>query len=250
MHRSLRSTLLTIAAGIFITAAQATATTITATTFPGWKSALTGSPTDLNFQTVSYTSYNTSLGITLAAMGNPSIGFTFTGPDGSGWALQGTSYNGYVGLAGSTDSGAAIKVTMPSGGENAILLSVASTSGTPLTLTLSDGESFTVSGGLFGMSISHTITWLSLSTTAGSQAIIDDFLYGTSSLTQDGNGGGSQNPATTPEGATAILVAAGALILIGVRRKFGFIGEGLAALARRSRAVGRRADSCGSTAVA
>ncbi len=216
MYRGLRPALLTIAAGVILTAGQAGATTITTTTYNSWKATLSGTPTDLNFSAVTYASYNTSSGITLAATGNPSIGFVFTGPDASGWWLEGTAFTGHLGLGGSTDAGAGINVATPAGGENAILLSVTSTSGAPLTLTLSDGESFSIGTGLFGLSISHPITSAFLTTAPGSQAIIDDFVFGTSSLTQDGTG----NPPAVAEGATFMLVAGGSLILFGARRKF------------------------------
>jgi hypothetical protein len=223
MYRGLRPSSLALATGVLFAAGSMMATTITTTSYNNWKATLTGAPTDLNFSTVTYASYNTPSGITLSATGNPSIGFVFTGPDGSGWWLEGTAFTGHLGLGGSTDSGAGINVATPGGGENAILLSVASTSGSPLTLTLSDGESFSIGTGLFGLTLSHPITSALLTTSAGSQAIIDDFVFGTSSLTQDGSGNG--NPPAVSEGATFILVAAGSLILIGARRRFASAGD-------------------------
>jgi hypothetical protein len=222
MHRGLRNILFSISTGLLLTAGLAPATTITSTTFQSWKASLTGAPTDTDFSPVQFRSYNTAAGLNLSAAGNSSVLFGFTGPDNGGFQLSGTTYNGLVGLAGSADSGAGINVAMPSSGENAILLSVGSTSGTSLTVTLSDGETFSISSGLFGLSISHPITSLLLSTSPGSQAVIDDLWYGSSSLTQDQTGGSPVgDPATAPEGATLLLMAGGSLILFGARRKFG-----------------------------
>jgi len=223
MYRGLQNALFTLATGFLITVGSATATTITSTTFPSWKTNLTGSPTEVDFSKVGFNSYNTAGGLNLSAVGNSSVIFGFTGPDNGSFQLSGTSYQGLTALAGSTDSGAAINVTMPSAGENAVLLSMGSTSGTPLTLTLSDGESFSLSSGLFGLSISHPITSFVLTTTPGSQAVIDDLWYGNSSLTQDQGSG--NNPAPDSEGATLILIIGGSLILFGVRRKFGSVVE-------------------------
>jgi hypothetical protein len=223
MHRRLRNLFIT-AAGLLITVGAATATTITNTNFQSWKATLTGSPTEADFSGIQFHSYNTAAGINLSAIGNSSVMFNFTGPDNGGYSLSGASYNGFTSLEGSTDSGAAIDVTLPSTGENAFVLGVASTSGTPLTLTLSDGESFSLSNGAFGVSISHPVTSFLLTTTAGSKPIIDDFWYGASSLMQDppqgsGNLGGASD---APEGATLLLVSGGSLILVGARRKFRF----------------------------
>jgi hypothetical protein len=91
-------------------------------------------------------------------------------------------------------------------------LGLATTGNTPVTLTLSDGESFSsISTAFFGVSISHPITWLTLTTTTGSAVIVDDFYYGVSSLPQD---------SPTSEGATMAMCGGGLLVLLGsVRRK-------------------------------
>jgi hypothetical protein len=215
---------LAVMAGAFF-AVQAGATTITSTSFSGWKSSLTGSPNEADFSAVSYTNYNTSSGITLSGIGDSASQFTFTGPDNGSYALSGVNYNNFVALQGSADANAGINVALPGSGENAFLLVVGSTGSTGLTLTLSDGESFSLSSGLFGVSISHPVTSFSLTTSVGSQAVIDDFWYGASSLTQDSNGSNppASDPgsgAAAPEGATILMVAGGSLILIGARRKF------------------------------
>jgi hypothetical protein len=212
MHRGLLSILFILSAFTF-SFRSAQATTITTTTFNNWKATLTGSPVEADFTAVQFRNYNTSAGLVLAAIGNPSVGFTFTGPDNGSYSLTGTTYNGVTGLAGSSDAGAALQVTMPASGENAILLSIGSTSGTPLTLAFSDGETFSSNGGLLGFSISHTISWLQVTTTSGSQAVINDFWFGNSSLAQDATG--------VPEGRTLLLMSGGLLILAGAGRRFG-----------------------------
>jgi hypothetical protein len=217
MHRRLASTLLTISAGLLIAIGHAGATTITSTGLAAWKTSLTGSATELDFSRVQFANYNTASGIALNAIGNSSIAFGFTGPDNGGYVLSGSTYNGFVALAGSTDAGAGINIATPAGGENAVWVSIGSTSSTPLTLTFSDGQTFTLGNGFFGVSISHMITSLLITTTPGSQAVINDFWFGTSSLAQDQ--GGSGNPSSAPEAATAALIAGGLLIVAGARRR-------------------------------
>jgi hypothetical protein len=219
MRRVLSSSLLFTAAMLCFGAHRAQATTITSSTFANWKTSLTGSPTEADFTKISYVSYSTSSGISLPSTGNSSLVFTFTGPDGSNWTLNGVKYNNFTSLEGGSDSSAAIKIALPGSGDNAILLGLASVSNTPITVTLSDGETFTVtSNGLLGLSISHLITSVTVSTTSGSEAVINDFWYGTSSLAQDTSGSG--NASATPECATMLLIAGGLLVVVGANRKF------------------------------
>ena len=208
-----------------VLAGSAAATSVTSVSFKSWKTTLTGAPTEADFTAVQFTNYNTAAGLTLSAIGANSLGTTFTGPDNGNYSLSGTSYNGFTALAGSADSGAALNVVMPSGGQNAFLIVAGSTGATPLTLSLSDGESFAISSGLFGIAVSHPVSSFALTTTAGSQAVIDDFWFGNSALTQDSSGPGGSTPPgdVTPsaEGASLVLMAGGALILFGAWRKFG-----------------------------
>jgi hypothetical protein len=213
-----------LVAGALTGASSATATSVTTTSFSSWKTTLTGSPSEADFSVVSFTNYNTANGLTLPTIGNSSQGFVFTGPDNGAYQMTGISYNSYTSLAGGSNSGAGLKVAMPGSGVNAFLLSVGSTGGTPLTLMLSDNETFALSNGLFGISISHPISSLLLTTTAGSQAVIDDFWFGSSSLTQDptnpGGSGSGQGAAPVAEAATSLMMAGGCLLLFGVCRKF------------------------------
>jgi hypothetical protein len=213
MYRSLKPVAIVVAAGLLIVG-QAAGSTITTTSFASWQTDLTGGYTDLNF-TETLQNYNTAAGITLFAKGNSSVAFNFTGPDGAGYALSGYLYNNNMTvLAGASDGTGTIKVTTPSGGENALMMWVGSTANTQVTLKLSDGESFTLSGGSlapFGFALSQAITSFTLSTTSGSQAFIDDLVYGNSNL--------AQNTSSVPEGSTFALLAGGLLVLVGSKRK-------------------------------
>ncbi|MGA8025679.1 MAG: hypothetical protein WB992_00940 [Bryobacteraceae bacterium] len=195
--------------------AQADATTITTTSYSTWASSTytaAGSQFELNFSPIQNISYDTSTGIILYGITHSNVGFDFTGPDNGGYNLTGST-SGTTSLKGASDGVGTIYVAAPSGGANALLLGIGGTGSTPLTLTFSDGESFSglSPGSLFGFSISHSITWLTLSTASGSQPIIDDFYYGASSLPPD--------PPPTIEGATFALVGGGLLILFGSRRR-------------------------------
>lgn len=205
-----------IALGLaFLGVVRADATAITTTSFVTWKSTMyqTGNPTELNFNTVGSSSYNTSSGITLAAIGNPAITYTVTGPDNGAFQLTGGVFHNVTSLFGAVDSGAQIKIVAPASGVNAILLGVNTTGSTPITLTLSDNQVFNLSSGLFGISISHPINWMTLSTTAGSQMVLNDFWYGDSALTQD------QIVPQTPEAATVLLTLGGLCLLLSTQRK-------------------------------
>ena len=215
MYRGLRSAFLAVFVGLLVTIGGATGTTLTYTSFSTWKSGVTGTPVEANFNTIGSGSYSTAAGISLVPLtGDPANAFVFTGPDNGAFSLSGTSsYDGFTGLEGAAESGAGIHIAAPAAGENAILLAAYSTSSTPLTLTLSDGENFTLSNGVYGFSASHPITWLTLSTTTGSQVFVDDLYFGASSSPQDA--------ADIPEGAPLTMLAGGLLILIGVKRRIG-----------------------------
>lgn len=195
--------------------AAAQATTVTTTSYTVWKTDLTGSPIELDFTKVKTTSYSTSSGITLLPLQGPALSFVITGPDKSGYSLNGGLYGSVVSLFGASDGTGSILINLPSGGENAILLGLAAQPGAALTVSLSDLESFTVSSGLFGLTLSHDITWLSISTVSGSQPVLNDFYFGTSNLPQD-----QGNQAQSAEAATALMIGGGLLILFGAGRKF------------------------------
>jgi len=195
---------------------EANATSITSTTYSQWTKNVTGAVEVFNPPTSG--TFNTAAGITFHST-NPAASFVYSGPDNSTWQLTAGFYtssgHNFLSLFGASDGKGNITITMPTGGENAFLLSLATTASTPITVTLSDGQSFNPAAGVFGLSISHDINWLTVSTTSGSQAVIDDFYFGNSTLTQDV----TQQPAPVPENATFALIGGGLLILIGGRRK-------------------------------
>jgi hypothetical protein len=209
MGKSTFSVLGVLTFGAFVAIGQCSATTITTTDYTTWKGGLTGSASEIGFDLLTLgTAYNTVAGTTQA-------GFNFTGPDNGSYKLSVQQHNfgsfSQRSLVGSTDNGASINVTMPSGGENALFLFVNGSVNTPLTLLLSDGQSFSVKSGSFGLQLSHTISSFSLSTTAGSAVAIRDLDWGASALPQDS--AGSSSPAATPEAATLSLLGLGLFLL-------------------------------------
>jgi hypothetical protein len=205
-----------VGAGFLMGIGTAAATTMTSTTFSAWTAGLTGTPTELDFTPIIIgKSYSTAAGLTLKAIGNAGIGFNVTGPDNGSYKLTGYSYgtHNFQSLIAGNDSTAVMSVTTPSAGNNGLFLGLATSNNTPITLTLSDGQSFSsITTAFFGLSISHPITWLTLTTSSGSAVVLDDFYYGVSNLAQE---------SATPEGATAAMCGAGFLILFGAVRSKG-----------------------------
>lgn len=189
---------------------QAAATTITTTSYSTWdnSSYITGSTT-----LVDLTSLQAGLNYS-NAMGYTSNGFNFTGPDGSSYVLT-SAYEPNVnsnGLLGASDGVGAIDVTMPGSGDSAVFFDAQCiTCGGGFTLTLSDGETFSVSNGQFGLSISHDITWFKLNTNSGNRPFLEYVYFGTSSLPQDA--------APAKEAATFVLIGGGLLTLAGIGRR-------------------------------
>jgi len=212
----LKRVLLAGATSVFLAYAnRANATTVTTTSYSIWKTGLTGNPIELDFTKVKTTNYKTSSGITLMPLQGPAQSFVVTGPDQAGYALAGGFYGSVVSLFGASDGTGYIRIDLPAGGENAILLGLAAQPAANLSVRLSDQESFVVSNGLFGLVLSHDINWLTISTINGAQPVLDDFLFGNSNLAQD-----PVNQSESNETAPALMIGAGLLILFGARRKF------------------------------
>ncbi len=188
------------------------ATTQQTTVYSSWTQMITGSPTFEDVETLPTGNYSTSAGVTDGS-------YLFTGPDGSGWSLGEQTFGNQGGLYGASDGIGGIEVTLPGSGQSAIYFDANTeannglTNGA-LTLTLSDGESFSIASGQFGLSISHPITSYELTTASGQAAFLQWAYFGNSNLPQDAGGGA---PAT--EAATMALVGGGMLVLFGSKRK-------------------------------
>lgn len=222
-NRSLRArrTLAAISLVLVGIAGPAAATTITSTSASAWKSTITnGAAVDVFGNLQNNQTYNSSSGFSLSNSSYPSAVFVATGPDNGSWNLSSRFYLysgvNYTSLYGPSDGIGNITVTMPAGGENAFMMYLGSSSGTAITVKLSDGETFTPAAGLFGLSLSHDVSWLTISTTSGSQPVLFDLAYGSSNLTQDQL---LQDPTPSIEVSTLLMIGGGLLILFGGRSK-------------------------------
>ncbi len=215
MSISKRIILSVFALGTMMAVGRATATTITTTNFTTWKNGLVGQQfTEIDGSQFGNGPFNTSTGTSL-------MGFTFTGPNGGGYTLSKQSYNySGIGLAASlvsgTAGGAGINFVTPTGGENALFLFVNGTTSAPLSLTLSDGQNFSVTTGSFGLSLSHTVTSFFLSTAGGSPVALRDLEWGASNLPQDSMGSTS----AVPEAGTVTLFGMGLFLISVAGRKW------------------------------
>lgn len=199
----------TLLVGFLWSSPRSSATTITTTSYSTWDTSayITGSTTVVDLTTL-------QAGINYSnAAGYTSSGFNFTGPDGATYVLSSQTEGGYTGLLGASDGTGAIKVAMPNSGNSAVLFDASCITCGTLSLTLSDGETFTVSDGQFGLSISHPITWFKLGDSVGTRPFLEYVYFGTSSLAQD-----SQTTATN-EAATPVLLGGGLALLAGAVRK-------------------------------
>lgn len=193
MSYRLRFGVVLISAALLLSIGSAHAGTITQyTTRAAWLAALSGSPNDLPFTTLTSSS---NINTTLAP-------FSF-----SGSALQ--PANGFL-------LGSSVTITEPAGGETAFYfftLNRYPASAPSFTLSLSDGETLGTPQnplplGGFWFTSPTPITSLTLTATS-SYIGLADLQYGTA--------GNPQSP--TPEAATFLLTAGGALILLGSGRK-------------------------------
>ena len=210
MRRKVDALGITLLAGFLIGTFQATANTITTTSYSTWNTSayITGSTSVVDLTTLQAgINYSNALGYT-------SNGFNFTGPDGASYVLSSQTEGSVNGLLGASDGSGVIEAAMPGTGNSAVLLDAKCITCSSFTLTLSDGETFSVSNGQFGLSISHPITWFELNTSAGNRPFLEYVYFGTSSLPQD-----SGNPPQAKEAATFVLMGGGLMILIGAGRR-------------------------------
>jgi hypothetical protein len=103
-----------------------------------------------------------------------------------------------------------------------------STSSGTLTISLSDGETFSSGTSslatpptFFAIALSQEITSFSITTTSG-QVFLDNLFWGNSNLAQEvtSNDPPPTDPAQAPEVATFLMIAGGLLLLFGSRRRW------------------------------
>jgi hypothetical protein len=206
-----------VATLVLASVAPLRATTITSFTVNDWlASTASGSAKDVDFTHIQPIIYGPS-GYT------STDGFTITGPDGASTFLEGLSYSGGPALQGGSDAAAQINVATPSGGQSSLFFMWASNpAATGYTVTLSDGQLFNLSSStnIFGISVSHPISFALLAASPGASLILRDISYGNSTLPSDGGGGiTSPDPGAVPEPTTLLLLGSGLLAIAFVKKR-------------------------------
>lgn len=196
------------------------ATEIVTTSYSAWVATQTGTPTEWNFSFPNGGSYSTAAGYTLSVGTYGPI--NVTGPDGSGYTLtEDTSYRvsgrSYQTLQGASDGVGSMVFTTPAAGLTAFGLGLGEIgTASPITVTLSDGETFTASPAVngtvyLGLSSQTAITSFTLQTSSGANIELTDFFAGVSNES-------ASAPAPAAEVTTAIMIGTG-LLLFGARRR-------------------------------
>jgi hypothetical protein len=218
----LREIALLLTTWVIASSASLNATTVTSTTYSSWLAGTSGPVADVDFTHMTFTNYGP------AGYTSPD-GFTITGPDGAGTSLQGLMYGGYQAFKGGTDANALIKVATPAAGETALIFVLASNpQATLYTLTLSDGQIFNLPGttSLFGVSVSHPITYATIGANVGASVILQDVTYAATNLPLDsggtgGTGGtGGSDPSPVPEATTTLLFGSGLILIASFRKRW------------------------------
>jgi len=213
-----RFSICTLTLAALTVAGNAMATTVQSTTIGGWNTTIVaGSARDTDFSTVSNTAVSS---YTLLAGTTP---FTWTSGDGSVSLKEYDNLSNPIGsgtlegVQGASTAAKGLKITTPAAGINALVLFFGSSGGTPVTITLSDGEVFggtpsANTGNALFLSISHPIYYLTVTSTT-SAPVVNGFSFGTSNLAQDAP------TDTAVEAATSILMGGGLLLLIAAGRR-------------------------------
>lgn len=191
------------------------ATTVQTTSYQSWTAQVTGTPAFEDVETLPTGNYSTTAGVSDGP-------YVFTGPDGSNWFLKETTFGSTTGLYSANDGTGGIEVTLPGSGQSAIYFKANTESNNllnndNLTLTLSDGETFNIGSGQFGVSLSHDITSFELNTSSGEAPFLQWAYFGNSALPQDTETG---DGAESIEAATYLLVGGGLLVVLGAKRRF------------------------------
>jgi len=201
-------------------AARLNATEIVTASYAAWTSTVTGTPAEWDFSFSGGSSYSSAAGYTLNA---GSYGpFTVTGPDGSGYSLNenpgyfdSTTSQNVTTLEGASDGVGSMVFTAPSAGLTAFSLGLGELgAASPITVTLSDGETFSVSPGVngnqfIGFSSATAITSFTLTTASGSNIELTDF-----------DAGASSQPEPAAEVTTLSMIGSGLLFFFARGRKF------------------------------
>jgi len=199
-------------------AAHLNATEVVTTSYAAWTATVTGTPAEWDFSFSGGSSYSSAAGYTLNAGTYGPL--TVTGPDGSGYSLNenptyfdSTTSQNVTTLEGASDGVGSMVFTTPSAGLTAFSLGLGELgTASPITVTLSDGETFSVSPGVngdvfLGFSSSTAITSFTLSTTGGSNIELTDF-----------NAGASSEPEPAAEVTTFAMIGSGLLFFLSRRR--------------------------------
>lgn len=199
------------AAAALLCSGPAHAATITTTNVNTWRSSsfITGSYSIVDFYPVQQTFYNTAAGITLSPV-NSTTSFQISGMDNGSYFLQGDGSQ--KALFSGPDAGAFLTVAFPVSGENSFLLGTTASAAHPLSLTFSDGQMFSITSSAFGVSLSHSVSWITLTSTSASPIQLSDLWYAASALPQDP--AAPSTPSPTPEPATLAMTCAGGLLLV------------------------------------
>jgi hypothetical protein len=196
------------------------ATEVVTTSYTSWTTTTSGSVAEWDFS-IPFNTYNTAAGydLNVGSFGPVNV----TAPDNGSYNLQknpGYGPSNNVALQGPSDGLGTMNFVTPSAGLTAFSLGLGITgNAAPITITMSDGETFTVSpavnGNAFiGFSSATAITSFSLSTLNGSSVNLTDFLTGMSNEPAD------TGSSPTAEVATALMIGSGLLFFGGCRKVY------------------------------
>jgi len=206
------------------------ATEIITTSYSAWLLTQTGTPTEWNFSFPNGGSYSTAAGYTLTVGTYGPI--NVTGPDGSGYSLsEDSSYHvsspshNLETLQGASDGVGSMVFTTPVAGLTAFGLGLGELgTASPITVTLSDGETFTASPAVngtvyLGLSSQTAITSFTLKSSSGAAIELTDFYAGISNEP-------ASAPAPAAEVTTALMIGTGLFVFGARRRVFSNLSRG------------------------
>jgi hypothetical protein len=194
------------------------ATEIVTTSYAAWTATVAGTPADWDLAFPNGGAYSTAQGYTLNVGSYGPV--NVTGPDGSGYSLNenssyfdSTTSQNVTTLEGASDGTGSLVFSTPSSGLTAFGLALGMVgTASPITVTLSDGETFTANPGVngdefLGFSSATAVTSFTLTTSDGSAVELVDF-----------QAGDTGEPAPAAE-VTPLLMVGGGLLAFLWRRK-------------------------------